>query len=90
MYCVSQSYEELIELASKGNDYNLNSTIKDMAGGVEDQANEADQNMYSSVKDAKTQRVLYFFGKAIGSKPGQWKYFSISTNYNQHSQIIVM
>ena len=63
-----QSYDELVELASKGNDQNVNTHISDVTAGIEAASANDESNFYGGLCHSKSNFLAFYFGKAVDSK----------------------
>ena len=66
-----QSFPELIELASKGNERRVNTYMSDLAAAAQGSAKGDSSNIYGAVDESGYDGVVYFFGKAADASPQQ-------------------
>ena len=73
LHIFTQTYDELIALAEKGNPYNVHYTNADLMEDVQDKSQGAADagGLYAKAADMKEQSYVYCMGKAAGKSRGE-------------------
>ena len=72
LVCCAQSYDEFLDLASRGDDKNVNTYLQDIKQETAAEGLEGDSNYYSAFCKADLNYLIFFFGKGVNSLPGKF------------------
>ena len=84
MHTCFQDYYELMELAEKGNNLNVDMSEQDAMATTEDSKDSSGAGVYSDWKeDLSADRPVFLWGKAVGKKLCEYKNRKPSSSVNR-------